>query len=197
MGQRALMAVALALGGVLAWLVLVWNPAPDEGVAVPPRGGEFTLQSASGPVSLHDYAGRVVLIFFGYTHCPDICPTSLAMTAQALTALTPGELERVRALFVSVDPERDTPAHLAEYVAYFHPAITGVTGSPAVLAEVAGRYGAAYRKQEVGSASGYLVDHTAFLYLVDQAGSLRQSLPHGMPPAEMVAAIRALLDERR
>lgn len=197
MAQRTLMAVALALGGVLAWLVLAWNPAPDEGVAVPPPGGDFTLQAASGPVSLHDYAGRVVLIFFGYTHCPDICPTSLAMIAQVLTALTPRKLERVRALFVSVDPERDTPAHLAEYVAYFHPAITGVTGSPAVLADVAGRYGAAYRKQEVGSASGYLVDHTAFIYLVDQAGHLRQSLPHGMPPAEMVAAIRALLDERR
>ena len=96
-----------------------------------PTGGDFTLQSATGPVTLKDYRGKVVLLYFGYTYCPDICPTSLTATAQALGQLAPAELARVQTLFVSVDPERDTPARLKDYGAFFHPSIIGVTGTAA------------------------------------------------------------------
>lgn len=189
-----LVAVALAL----AWL---WSPepAPESGhapleLAAPPLGGDFTLDSASGPVRLSEARGQVVLIYFGYTACPDICPTNLIYIANALRALQPAELERTRVLFVSVDPERDDPARLANYVAYFHPKIQGLTGTPEQVARVAKDYGAFYRRvDDTGSAMGYLVDHSAFTYVVDPSGRLVATLDHASPPETIRAAIRAAL----
>ena len=162
MRQAGLYAVVAALAGVLVWLVWFWTPPGTPQLAAPPTGGDFTLTSVQGPVSLHDYRGKVVLVYFGYTYCPDICPTALAFAAQALSLLSPEERKQVQLLFVSVDPERDTPAHLEEYVHYFAPDFIGVTGDDAALKEIAGRYGAAFRREPMAdSATGYLVDHTA------------------------------------
>ena len=189
--------VILVLAAALGWALFVWEPGQgghaDMGVAGRPAGGDFTLQSANGPVSLADFRGKVVLLYFGYTSCPDICPTSLALMQGALHRLEPAELERVQGLFVSVDPQRDTPQRLAEYTAYFHPAITGVTGTPEAVAEAAGQYGAVYRRVESDSDMGYLVDHSSATYVIDPAGELHAVLPHGTPPAEIVAAVRGLL----
>lgn len=169
------------------------NHAPLE-LAARPMGGDFTLDSAAGPVSLRDLHGQVVLIYFGYLSCPDICPTNLVHIANALRSLQPAELERTRVLFVSVDPERDDPRRLADYVAYFHPNILGLTGTPEQLAEVAGRYGAAYRRVDAGgSAMDYLVDHSAFTAVVDPSGRLVGTLGHASPPETIQAAIRAAL----
>jgi len=156
-------------------------------------GGDFTLTSASGPVSLRELRGKFVLVYFGYTFCPDVCPTSLSDLSVALRGLTPAESERFRAIFVSVDPERDTPEALQRYAAAFHPSFVGVTGSPAELALVAQRYGAHYAKAEVDSAAGYLVDHTASFFVVDPDGALVGRLEHGTPPAELTARLRAYL----
>ena len=169
------------------------SQAPLE-LATPPTGGDFTLDSAAGPVRLSDLRGQVVLVYFGYTFCPDICPTNLVYIANALRSLRPTELERTRVLFVSVDPERDDPEHLARYVAYFHPNIQGLTGTPEQLAEVARRYGAAYRRvNDTGSALGYLIDHSAFTYVVDPNGHLVRTLGHAGPPETILAAIRTAL----
>jgi protein SCO1/2 len=163
-------------------------------LAAPPRGGDFTLASVDGPVSLADFRGKVVLLYFGYTWCPDICPTNLAMIGQALRQLTGAERDRVQVLFVSVDPERDDPARLAEYVGYFDPSMIGVTGDEAQVAAAAALYGAAYRRTEQpGSAMGYLVDHSASTYLIDRKGALRETLPHATPPGELLARLRGLL----
>ena len=136
-----------------------------------------------------------MLIYFGYTTCPDICPTNLAFLAAALRELTPDELKRVRVLFVSVDPERDDLRRLTEYAAYFHPHIQGVTGTPEQVAQVAAQYGAAYRRvEQTGSAMGYLVDHSAYTYIVDPAGHLVRSLDHATPPDQILAVIRRLLN---
>lgn len=191
MSKRFLVAVIVVLSLALAWALWGWRPASP--IAAPPTGGDFILQSADGPVALHDFRGKAVLVYFGYTFCPDICPTSLGYTAQALSSLNKDELERVRVLFVSVDPGRDTPAKLKEYAAFFHPNIIGVTGSPEEVAEVAKRYGASYAIHKTGSAGGYVVDHSAALYLVGPDGRLKTTLAHGTPPAAMVAAIRAAL----
>ena len=142
--QRTLLLVfILILGGVLIWMSLLWEPAPDPELcaltpplASAPVGGDFTLQSYRGPVELQDFRGQVVLLYFGYTWCPDICPTSLGLTSLALKALKPDELARVQSLFVSVDPERDTLEKLKNYGEYFHPKILGITGSPEAVAEV-------------------------------------------------------------
>jgi len=136
----------------------------------------------------------VVLVYFGYTFCPDICPTSLAFAAQGVSLLSDEERQRVQLIFISVDPKRDTPERLREYVHYFNPVFIGVTGTDAVLEEVAARYGAAFRVHPVeGSAAGYLVDHTAALYVVGPRGDLQGALAHGTPPQEIAAAIRESL----
>jgi len=165
-----------------------------ESAEAPPGGG-FTLQSSSGPVSLQDFRGKVVLLYFGYTRCPDICPTSLSFIIQALNGLTDAEMERVKPIFISVDPTRDTPEVLAEYVEYFHPAMVGVTGSEKEVAEVAERYGAKYYEVELkGSAFGYSVNHSAATYLVTPDGKLRFIFPHGTPSSVMLEAIRYVLE---
>lgn len=187
------------LAGVLGWLVFGWAPGDTghralEGRAGP-AGGDFTLESAKGEVSLSDYRGKVVLLYFGYTWCPDVCPTSLSMLAQALTQMGEAELEQVQGLFVSVDPARDTPERLAEYTDYFHPKIIGATGSKEEVAEVAEQYGVAYRKVESDSATGYLVDHSSFTYVIGRDGELVTRLGHGTPPGEILKAVRTLLQD--
>lgn len=139
---------------------------------------DFTLQSARGPVKLSDFRGKVVLVYFGYTFCPDICPTSLAATARALRLLPAVDLAKVQALFVSVDPERDTPEHLAEYAAFFHPDIIGLTGPAEDVAHAAKPFEVVYEKHAATGAGGYVVDHSALTYLVAPDGHLAARLPH-------------------
>jgi protein SCO1/2 len=159
-----------------------------------PPGGDFTLQSKDGPVSLKDFRGKVVFLYFGYTKCPDICPTSLAFTSEVLSSLTEEELKQVKGIFVSVDPKRDTPELLAEYVEYFHPNFIGVTGSEKEIAEVSKLYGAQYYEVELeGSAFGYSVNHSAAVYLIQPDGGLRFIFPHATPPSVMLEAVRYLL----
>ena len=127
--------------------------------------------------------GKVVLIYFGYATCPDACPTTLGFTT----------LARVKVIFVSVDPNRDTPAKLKQYVGHFHPNIIGVTGEVPVLGEVGLRYGAVFRYTPVSSAAIYVVDHTSITSVVAPNGRLVEQLPHGTPAADIAAAIRRWL----
>jgi protein SCO1/2 len=193
-----LSALVVFLVGVLAWLLLFWQPAaPPISLKAQdkPPGGDFVLHSRQGKVSLTDFRGKVVLLYFGYTLCPDICPTNLAALAQAFDMLTAEELAQVQGIFVSVDPERDTLENLSEYAKFFHPNIIGISGAAEEIAQVAKQYGAAYRQTKVDSALGYLVDHSATTYLIDPQGVLRDNLDHATPPDQIVAKIRARLAE--
>ncbi len=198
-----LIALILVLSALLVWLTWAWGPAEEpqtadgvEALAAVPTGGDFSLHSWKGPLSLADLRGKLTLIYFGYTWCPDICPTNLAILALALRQLTPAERARVQVLFVSVDPERDSVERLKEYTAYFHPDILGVTGSEAEVAAAAKAYGAAYRRSEgADSAMGYVVDHSAYTYVVDPKGALVARLDHATPSEEIAAMIRARLAE--
>lgn len=172
-----------------------WKPKPVPGAYVDPPGGDFTLQSNTGKVSLSDMKGKVVLLYFGYTFCPDVCPTSLSRIGSALKKLSDKELEQVQGIFVSVDPERDTPKRLAEYSKFFHPKIIGVTGTKAQIDDVAKRYDVVYRKAEGSSATNYLVDHTSFIYVLDKNGKIREFLPHAVSADQIVAVIRKLQKE--
>ena len=159
-----------------------------------PRGGDFRLQSPSGPVSTKSLRGRVVLLFFGYTYCPDICPTTLATLLQATQQLTPAEQKQVQVVFVSVDPERDTPTSLRDYVSAFAGPATGLTGTATQVAQVADQYGAQYFRVDLpGSAMGYAIDHSAAVYLIDKRGKLQLLLRHTAAPERFVEAIRGLL----
>lgn len=198
MSERILLAIAASLLILLVGLGFFWNPELPERIlpkAPIAAGGDFTLQSATGPVSLKDFRGKLVLIYFGYTYCPDICPTSLASTAAGLKLLKPEEMAKVAMLFISVDPERDTPARLKEYAEFFDPAIVGVTGTPEVLAEIAKRYGVFYAKQKVATAGeGYVVDHSSETYLIGADGQLLSKIAHAAPPDQVVAEIRKRLN---
>jgi protein SCO1/2 len=197
MQKRGFIITLLALLGLLVWLVFGWQPKSEREnhplLVETPRGGDFTLSSDQGPVSLSDFRGQVVLIYFGYTWCPDICPTSLSLIGAVMDSLTAEERSRVQPLFISVDPERDTLERLKSYVSYFNPELVGLTGSASQLAEVAGRYGAAYQIVKQGNETDYPVDHSADTYLVDPHGHLVKTFPHGIQKDVLVKAIRELL----
>jgi protein SCO1 len=161
-------------------------------------GGDFTLQSIDGPVSTKAFRGKLILLYFGYTQCPDVCPTSFSLMAQALNELDEQELARISGIFVSVDPKRDSVERLAEYVDYFHPSFIGVTGSPEEISAAAKGYGVKYSFTDASdSAMGYIVNHSAAVYLIDQQGVLRFAFPHETPPKTMLGAIRMLFEEAK
>ena len=153
------------------------HPSAQSVSMTAPPGGDFTLQSDEGTVSLSDFNGQVVLAYFGYTFCPDICPTNLGELSLAYRQLTPEQQQQVQILFISVDPERDTPARLRQYVDYFAADMLGLTADAITIAEVAQRYGAVYLKIDDGSEN-YAVDHSAFTYVIDRNGQLQTQLPH-------------------
>ena len=187
----ALFVVTALLVGIFAsvWLVPTKSPQPYPGV-----GGDFTLSAISGPVALSDFKGKAVLVFFGYTHCPDVCPTDLARIGQVLNALTPAESTRVRGLFISIDPERDTPQRIADYTRFFHPSIIGLTGTPDDLHRVAKQYLVLYQKAEIGeSQAGYLMDHSTKTYLIGRDGYLAKVLGHELEASQVLAAVRDVL----
>ncbi|HEX6734721.1 MAG TPA: SCO family protein [Azonexus sp.] len=199
MSERLLLAIVVLLVALVTGLGLFWNPELPERplpVAAGPAGGDFTLQSADGPVGLADYRGKVVLLYFGYTYCPDICPTALAGAAASLNQLSAEERGKVAVLFVSVDPKRDTPARLKEYVAFFDPAIVGLGGSSEAIADVGRRYGVFYAEQKVATAGeGYVVDHSSDTYVIGRDGRLAGKLPHGAAPEQVVAEVRKGLNQ--
>ena len=193
----AVITVAL-LGVTLLWLLFGWQPKPVDsgahqrlGLTARPAGGDFGLNAAEGRFRLSDLSGKVVLLYFGYRACPDICPTNLAIISLALRSLSPDEQEQVRVVFVSVDPERDTPEQLADYVGHFYPRMIGVTGSDEAIAAAASVYGAAYQRSvDSDSAMGYAVDHSAYSYLIDGSGRLVQVLEHATPAEEIAESLR-------
>jgi len=158
-------------------------------------GGPFTLVNGAGEtVTEASFPGKYLLIYFGYTYCPDVCPTSLQTMTDALSQLEPAVLDKVQPLFVSVDPERDTPTDVAEYASFFHPKLIGLTGSPEQVAAAAKAYRVYYaRVDQPHSAAGYLLDHSAITYLVAPDGSLAAFFKHGSDPNEMADRLREIL----
>lgn len=171
------------------------KPSSSSGRYVEPPGGDFTLQSNTGPISLSDFKGKVTLLYFGYTYCPDVCPTSLSRIGSAFKKLTPEELKQVQGILISVDPDRDTVQKLADYTKFFHPKIIGVTGTKENIDEITKRYDVEYRKAAGSTAAGYLVDHTSFIFLLDKQGKIREYLPHAVAVEHAVDAIRPLIKE--
>lgn len=194
-------ALALALGLTAGYFGLRMFSAPPalHGTVMeePSQLSDFTLTGHTGErVSLTDYRGQVVLLYYGYTFCPDVCPTTLAEIKQAWAALE-GQADDVQVLMVTVDPERDTVEKLAEYMGFFGSGFLGLTGSEAEITAATAPYGIYFEKQEVEGASGYLVDHTAAVLVVDREGFLRILYPYGVPSEDMAADLEILLDEGR
>ena len=157
-------------------------------------GGDFTLKSAAGPLSLKDLRGSVILIFFGYTGCPTVCPISLATIANVYKRMSPTELQGTRALFISLDPERDNLELLERYTKYFHPNIIGLTDEISVLKKVAEKYGVKYKKTLVpDSTLGYVISHSSDIIIVDRDGVLRMTVPHDIDADHLLKQLKLLL----
>lgn len=152
------------------------------------EASNFTLTADSGEaVSLDSFRGKVVLVYFGYTFCPDVCPASLAELAAAVDVLDPSQREDVQVVMVSVDPARDTPQVLDGYLNHFDPSFVGFTGTDEEIAAVAADYNVFYEAHEGTAATGYLVDHWSGVYLIDRQGNLAETFGFGTP-AEQIAA---------
>jgi protein SCO1/2 len=152
---------------------------------------EILLTTTEGAeFRLSQHRGEVVVIVFGYTLCPDVCPVTLARLAQIRTRLATAA-ERLRVVFVTLDPERDTTARVRAYVRAFDPAFVGLTGTPKALADVRDAYGVVAGRRGAAGA-GYLVDHSTFVFVVDRAGQLRFMFPAGASVEEMGHAIAAV-----
>ncbi|HXU92177.1 MAG TPA: SCO family protein [Gallionella sp.] len=152
---------------------------------------DFHLTDHNGkPRTLADFRGKAVVLFFGYTHCPDVCPTTLADLAHAMRLLGK-DADRVQVLFVTVDPERDKPEMLAQYIPAFHPSFLALSGDAQATAQVAKAFDVTYQKQP--TTSGYNMDHSAGTFLIDPTGRVRLLAPYGQRAEWLADDIRLLL----
>lgn len=183
----------LAIAVASAW----WGTKPDKPPAVvttPAIGGPFTLTAADGStVTDRTYRGKIMLVYFGYTDCPDACPTALNEIAGALTELGP-LASHIQPLFVTIDPQRDTREVLASYVKSFDPRIVGLTGTPAQISAAAKAYRVYYAPHKTADApDGYLMDHTSVVYVMNEEGRFVASFTQETPAAQMAERLRKLV----
>jgi len=155
-------------------------------------GGPFTMTDHTGRrVTDQDFRGKYMLVFFGYTYCPDVCPTELQVMSAALDSMG-AKADRIQPIFVSIDPDRDTPDVLKQYVSNFHPRMVGLTGSPEDVAAMAKAYRVYYRKVEEGAAgAAYLMDHSSILYLMDRDGRFATHFTYTTDAEELAKSLLA------
>ncbi|MCB1622555.1 MAG: SCO family protein [Thiothrix sp.] len=190
--------VLLLIIGLAAFLIQVNYLSQDRKLSLIPIegqqfGGDFVLTSDGQTVRLQDFRGKVVVMYFGYTSCPDVCPTTLGLLGAAVKALKPEEAAQVQGLFISVDPERDQGEKLMGYAQHFYPDFIGATGTEEQLRQVTRQYGVFFEKQPGNSALGYLVDHSSQLYIIDKQGRFKTVLPHDLSRDDLVHVLRANL----
>jgi len=176
--------------GVLA-LAALWLAFAPQSSSRSLIGGPFALKDASGrTITDQSLRGRPFLVYFGYTHCPDTCPTELARISEVLAKLSD---KAPPALFITVDPERDTPAVMQDYVSSFDPHIIGLSGTPQAIGAVEKAYRVFARKGEVQSDGSYSMDHSSIVYLMDKSGGFVEALNLDRPPEETAKELMAYL----
>jgi len=202
------MALAIMLGLLLAAAFVVWQTYQGEArraqmremaMRAPPTGsigGPFTLTDQNGKtVRDTNFRDKYMLVYFGYTYCPDLCPTGLESIAHALDQLGP-DAKKIQPIFITVDPARDTPDKLKQYVASFHPQIIGLTGTPEQIAAVAREYQVYYAKGEDVDNGDYLMDHSTLIYVMDPNGKFVMTFPDDTDPTAMTEALRTLWSKK-
>jgi cytochrome oxidase Cu insertion factor (SCO1/SenC/PrrC family) len=203
-GWRApvLLAVILAAAAAGAWLYLREDLPPAgsrEGAArlmselmsgKGPVGGPFTLTDQDGArKGLSDFRGKLVLLYFGFTYCPDVCPTDLMAVGNLVRSLGPAE-DQVQPVFVTLDPARDKPEVLRAYVASFHPRFVALSGTESEIRRVATSYKVYFEKVKPPGVNTYLIDHTAYVFLLDREGKFVTLFPPGTPQERMAVMVR-------
>lgn len=190
--RRLIPLAALALGLIMLAVALVVTLTPRAGSPLPPViGGAFSLVAEDGKaVTDKDFLGGPALVFFGYTHCPDVCPATLFQLSQVFAALGPDK--KIFGIFISVDPGRDTPAVLKDYLSSFDPRIRGLSGDTAATAAVEKAY-RVYAKKSPQDSGGYTMDHTALVYLMDKQGRFVSAFNLERPAAEAAKELSGYL----
>ncbi|MCI0521671.1 MAG: SCO family protein [Chloroflexi bacterium] len=195
MDRRILLIALLVFALGAAWIGYQQYTAPPiyHGTYLDPGqpAAGFTLQSDQGPVRLSDFRGQYVMVYFGYTFCPDVCPTTLSTVKKAVERAGKAA-EQFQFVFISVDPRRDTPERLGEYSRYFNPDFIGVTGSEEEIAKTAGDFHIHYYLNDSESLENYTVDHTSVVQVIDPAGNLVLIWPHDATSQDMAADIKSL-----
>lgn len=191
--RRALTAFLLAvlmICGLLLYRLWMERVSPEGGSGTALVGGPFQLTDQDGnAVTEQTYKGKLMLIYFGFTYCPDACPTALGVMSAALDKLDVAA-ERVVPILITVDPERDTPQVLKDYVSNFHPRMVGLTGTPEQIAQVAKAYRVFYQKASGATGGDYLMDHTLLIYLMDGEGKYLANFTASATPDQMADEIR-------
>src|SRR5215475_5623038 len=184
---------AFAASLLVGLLVMLWALGGVRGITAPAAiGGPFQLTDQSGQtVTEKDLQGRPTLIFFGFTHCPDVCPTSLFEMSEVLRAMGK-DADRVNAYFITVDPERDNAASMKDYLSSFDPHLKGLTGDPAAVAKVTTEYRVYFKKVPLKDGD-YTMDHTALIYLMDRDGKFVSPFNLNRSPQEAAADLRRYL----
>jgi protein SCO1/2 len=187
-----LIAMALGLAGGVAFEIhALETPATASGSSMK-LGGPFTLVDQHGrAVTDRDLKGKPTVMFFGFTYCPEVCPTTLAALTAWMKALGP-DADRLNVVYVTIDPERDTPKQLALYLSSFDPRIRGLTGTPAQIAQIAHEYGVYYQKVSL-AGGGYTMDHSSAVYLMDARGGFQGVIGYQEPTPQALAQLRALV----
>ena len=192
--QRGIwLVIGLILAMAVKWLVgALYSPIPPSRYA--DLGGSFTLEGINGPVSLQNYAGKVVVLFFGYTHCPDICPTTLANIAAGLELLDqPGELNKTQVVFITINPDQENAVQTHQYANHFHPNIIGLSGTRDAINAVARQYLAGHKRETADTQQGYTLSHSGYLYLIRPDGYVGSFIRHTSSPEQIATAIREWL----
>lgn len=210
------LSVALVVGIVLATCLILWQSKQDamrvldlrqmaqqvQDVSTAPPGtknigGSFQLVDQDGkPVADSDFRGKYMMVYFGYTYCPDMCPTGLQSMAHALNQLS-GDADKVAAMFITVDPARDTPEKLKAYVAGFDPRILGLSGTEQQVAAAAAAYQVYYAKGEQVDEHDYVMDHSSLIYLMGPDGGFLNTFPEDVDPDTMVKAILTQINAKK
>ena len=203
---RALLVLSTAAGFLLVTAALQAQDRSERSAAElmdavmwgkEPIGGPFDLIDQAGKRRTDaDFRGKFLLLYFGFTYCPDVCPTDLVAMGLALDQLGAAG-GAVQPLFITVDPERDTPEHLAQYVPFFHPRLIGLTGSADQIRKVANAYRAYFAKVAISGGAEYTVDHSSFIYLMDGSGRYLGFFPPGSSAERMAEIIRPHLSSTR
>ncbi len=185
----ALIATLIIIGAAI--YIFYSTPALHGAVITPPAPmPDFTLQSDHGPVSLSDFRGKFIVLYFGYTACPDVCPTTLANLSDALRKLG-NKADQVQIIFISVDWKRDTPQKLATYSKAFYPTFIGVTGTQSQIDKTTKDFGISY-KFEVNQVGFYSVEHTATTLVLDRQRNLVLTWPYGTSPDDILSDLKVL-----
>jgi len=187
-------ALILVIAALFAWQYGLLSPGGRPGMSgIAKIGGPFTLVDQTGAVRTEkDFRGKLMLIYFGYSYCPDVCPTALQIMSVALQTLG-AKAKAVTPIFITIDPERDTVKHLREYVKNFDPRMVGLTGSAEQIKQAAKVYRVYYHKAEPAQGNApdeYLMDHSSVVYLMDREGRYLTHFTHQTPSETIAAAIR-------